>query len=745
MGKLFKLKSYETLKSSSVINLSTRILSQAEVKVLIKGQKFIPQPGTIDKGNITQAFSKFDRRIKLTYFFRNKKGKAKLPFTHKSTWTPPLGTIPDTITDPLEVLQDKLKKMILPKPKNKLGKQEIKTLKKLKAYKDIIIKPADKGSSIVILDTKDYILEATQQLSNPKHYRKIPEPVYPKVKQQLLDILESLQHNKTLHESQVEYLKPPDQPRNRMFYLLPKIHKPKEKWLKGQIPPGRPIVSDCSSDTYNISELIDHYLKPVSNLHPSYLKDTPDFISKIRNIKIPTHSLLITLDVDALYTNIDNTNGLKAVEQTFNKYNDPSRPTTQILELLKISLENNDFTFNNDWYLQTWGTAMGKKFAPEYADIFMANWESGALSKCPLQPLIYLRFLDDIFIIWPHSRSDFDTFFNILNTHMDTVKLKATIDSQTIDFLDVTIYKGQTFKQTNCLDTKVYFKPTDTHQLLHKASYHPKHTFSGIIKSQILRFYRICSNQKDFKSATSTLFSALIPRGYSKRFLRKITIETLQTLEPPKIQRIRPICSNRCTLCHQFVNPYFEIKIPGQPPIPTPSELNCNSTNIIYCISCNYCQKLYIGQTSRSLRHRTIEHRSNIITNKDKPLAKHINNCPLKTNTQQQIPFRITPLELIPTNDCPLTNRTNLINKETAWIKKLDTIEPKGINSVKDLPPPIPFISRFSEATTTITNLVRQCYANIQKEHPSTFRGPLVMAHSRNKNCKDYTVATKAP
>ena len=132
-------------------------------------------------------------------------------------------------------------------------------------------------------------------------------------------------------------------------------------------PPGRPIVSDCPSDTYNISEFIDHYLKPVSNLHSSYLKDTPDFINKIRNIKVPTKALLITLDVDALYTNIDNTNGLKTVQDTFNLYPNPSRPDQQILELLKLSLENNDFTFNKEWFLQIWGTAMGKKFAPEYA------------------------------------------------------------------------------------------------------------------------------------------------------------------------------------------------------------------------------------------------------------------------------------------------------------------------------------------------------------------------------------------
>jgi hypothetical protein len=46
---------------------------------------------------------------------------------------------------------------------------------------------------------------------------------------------------------------------------------------------------------------------------------------------------------------------------------------------------------------------MDKKFAPHSADIFMAQFERDALAKCPLKPLIYLRYLDDIFIVWTHG------------------------------------------------------------------------------------------------------------------------------------------------------------------------------------------------------------------------------------------------------------------------------------------------------------------------------------------------------
>lgn len=136
---------------------------------------------------------------------------------------------------------------------------------------------------------------------------------------------------------------------------------------------------------------------------------------------------------------------------------------------------------------------MGKKFAPEYANIYMAEWEREALAKCPHQPTLYYRLLDDITGAWPHDIQLFTEFLIILNRHHPSIKVKYIIDPCEVHVLDTTVFFNHINQSQKTIFTKVYFKPTDTHALLHKHSYHPKHTFRGIVKSQIIRFHRISS------------------------------------------------------------------------------------------------------------------------------------------------------------------------------------------------------------------------------------------------------------
>ncbi len=71
----------------------------------------------------------------------------------------------------------------------------------------------------------------------------------------------------------------------------------------------------------------------------------------------------------------------------------------------------------------------------------MALWEEQILYKTKYQPLVYFRFLDDIFVIRTRGIEKFNAFLESMNSHHPFIKLDATISDKQINFLDTTIFK----------------------------------------------------------------------------------------------------------------------------------------------------------------------------------------------------------------------------------------------------------------------------------------------------------------
>lgn len=394
------------------------------------------------------------------------------------------------------------------------------SMKNLRSNASIVIKEADKGGMVVVMNKQSYLNEAFRQLNNTKYYTRIPTPLKFDLIPKINDILTRLYNKNFINFEQLKYLKADKEDRLRKFYLLPKIHKPKHLWPQTDMPEGRPIVSDCGSESNRSSEYIDYFLAPLAHNHPSYIKDTYDFVSKIRNKPIKESYLLVTGDLCSLYTNMSLDRILSVVKDAFIKHPDPRRPDKELLELLELNLRNNDFTFLNLIFLQIFGTAMGKKFAPNCADLYLEEFDDKAMHDFRIHPLFFFRFLDDTFFLWPGTIADLKEFEAFLNTLIPDIKITLNYSHTEINFLDTTVFK-HTHLQTTTLQTKVYFKDTDTHQLLHTSSFHPKHTFQGVLTSQILRFKRLSSFKTDFDATCLTLFNSLRLRGYNRRMLRK--------------------------------------------------------------------------------------------------------------------------------------------------------------------------------------------------------------------------------
>lgn len=710
---------------NGILNLSSYILDHNEVDILLKGLTFVPKPLHIDSEDLQQGITDFIRSLKFHHWYGHNSTNTRTPkFKIPSNFIPHKGSYPPEI-DELEIkLKQKCRKLPQTnKDPNNVSRIQNLALQSLSSNPNIIIKPADKGSAIVIQDRSDYTAEANRQLANPNHYREIPEPIFPNTCQQYNAILAEMKAKNLISYKLLQYLTADPTSRERIFYLLPKIHKAPEKWtIPSRIPPGRPIVSDVQSESYHISKFIDYHLAPFATTHSSYVKNTYDFLDKMGRCQVDNDAFLVSLDVDSLYTNIDNSMGLEAVKQAFQKDPQPIHP--YILQLLQMSLENNDFSFNGHHYLQVSGTAMGKKFAPHYADITMAYWETIACNQLEEAPAIYLRYLDDIFLVWEHDLETFDKVFDKWNKISPNIQLKKNIQEQELEFLDVLVYKGPQFHQTGRFDTKVYFKPTDSHALLHRDSYHPGHTFPGLIKSQLIRYARICNNQPDFEEATNILFKAVEARGYKRRTLRKIRTHITHTYYPAKGPGLHPCNSRRCHICPYVKTltvitdtiDYFRVMQTG----------DCNSNNCIYLIGCDQCpQALYVGQT-KSLRQRFTNHISTISRNKSQTkLVQHFN---LPDHNLGNIFLAL--LE----NLGPAKNAASKLDKlEGDWISKLESID-YGLNEIKakDKNPEsvIPFIAKFSPSARTLTAYAREQADNMGLLNNATFIG----ASRANKN-----------
>lgn len=204
---------------------------------------------------------------------------------------------------------------------------EEEALMEIQNRHSIIIKPADKGSTIVIVDKEDYAFEAMRQLQDKEFYKPLQEPIYLETQNQIVQLLKQLHKTKHINHKQLLFLTGTNLPRPRYFYLLPKIHKETAEWTKPtQIPKGRPIVSDCSSESYGSAHLINHYLNPLSNKHPSYIRDTNDFLQKVN-----THNIteLIHYGCGKLIYKQRHPEALKRSESTYRKIQ--TRPDQMML------------------------------------------------------------------------------------------------------------------------------------------------------------------------------------------------------------------------------------------------------------------------------------------------------------------------------------------------------------------------------------------------------------------------------
>ena len=385
----------------------------------------------------------FDRKLRLKYFFHQDTTTSTTQQIAEDNTTlyPSSGWTPSSEQDPFlesyksTIIHNTLKEI---KRKNNrkfkinLKKEEVITINTLRNNKDIVIKPANKGGNIVIMNKEDYIKEGLRQLSDTNHYEILEEDPSQNYNNQIYQVLQQAV-NLDIIDDKLKKTLYNKAPRTPNFYMLPKIHKPNN--------PGRPIVKGIGSITENISAYVDQEIRHLIPRKPSYLKDTTHVIHILLGKKLAPEDILVTIDVNSLYTNIPHTKGIKAMNRVLEETNIHFMKKLLICRLASLVLTKNYLEFNGRIYRQIQGKAMGTRMAPSYANTFMKYVEMQLIDISPKKPTIWLRFIYDIIMIWGHGRQALEHLAN--NIH-PTIKFSFNSNEQEIPFLDTIIYREMT-------------------------------------------------------------------------------------------------------------------------------------------------------------------------------------------------------------------------------------------------------------------------------------------------------------
>ena len=242
-----------------------------------------------------------------------------------------------------------------------------------------------------------------------------------------------------------------------------------------QRPPLRPIISQIGTPTYDVAKKLNDILCPY--MPTKYMiQSTQEFIGIARSFEGDGH--LASLDVESLFTNVpvDDTIAI-ILDCAYNSptANPPDIPREIVKRLLKICTTETPFrNINGDLYLQKDGVSMGSPLGPMFANFYMCHIENNVLPNLATPPLVYTRYVDDIFLVIKNIK----TLEEIKQKFEEVSVLKFTCEMEVrkaISFLDVEITRAE-----GSLETAVHTKPTSVGECMNYLGIAPERYKLGV-------------------------------------------------------------------------------------------------------------------------------------------------------------------------------------------------------------------------------------------------------------------------
>nr|VZI22443.1 unnamed protein product [Spirometra erinaceieuropaei] len=176
-----------------------------------------------------------------------------------------------------------------------IPKAEQDALERPKADRSIVVLPADKGRSTVVLDKSDYLLKANALLDDRLAYLKCDGDPMKKLVAQINTTLARLQGNGAISKAERLAIKPTDSAMAR-FYGLPKVHKPGA--------PLRPIVSLRGTPTFNLAKWLFRRLNCLTSGSYTTVRSAVYSLERLQGLHLTADEVMVSFDGTSLFTSI---------------------------------------------------------------------------------------------------------------------------------------------------------------------------------------------------------------------------------------------------------------------------------------------------------------------------------------------------------------------------------------------------------------------------------------------------------
>ncbi len=371
---------------------------------------------------------------------------------------------------------------------------EHKALIELSKDKEIIITKADKGNAVVIQNKTDYLEKVHKLLTSTGKFKELKKDVTISREEEFIKYLRSINSSSQKGSGEIsdEVYKEimPFGSRPGIMYGLPKIHK--------EGAPVRPIISAIGTYTYKTAKYLNRILTEYITENDCIIKDTFDFVNRVSKLKTNTTERKVSFDVESLFTNIPTEETiniiLNRVYKDYDTFYGMKRETLR--RLLTYCTQEAHFKFNNKFYEQIDGVAMGSPLGPLFANIFMDEFENShmeILKELGIQT--WMRYVDDVFAVIKNDTCSL-IILNYLNTQHNNIRFTIENEKQNkIPFLDTTVTRNET-----CFKLSLYHKPTFTGVYLNWTSLTSRKYKISLIYCLCDRIWKICQDQTDHET-----------------------------------------------------------------------------------------------------------------------------------------------------------------------------------------------------------------------------------------------------